>query len=114
MREYLDELLRRLKSDDREWTPEETERLRAEYRPMAERRMRRELLLDAVARQEPVVVSEEEVDQLLRGASEGEMAPPELERLLRDSGQRERARTHLMERKVFQLLREKARVKMTV
>lgn len=114
MREYLDELLRRLKSDDQEWTPEEAERLRAEYRPMAERRMRRELLLDAVARQVPVEVTDEEVDQLLRGASEGDMAPPEVERVLRDSGQRERARTHLMERKVFQVLREKARVKMTV
>jgi trigger factor len=114
MREYLDELLRRLKSEDREWAPEEAERMRAEYRPMAERRMRRELLLDAVARQVPVEVSEEEVDQLLRGASETDMPPPEVERLLRDSGQRERARTHLTERKVFQRLREKARVKMAV
>jgi trigger factor len=114
MREYLEELLRRLKTDDREWTPEEMERLKAEYRPMAERRMRRELLLDAVARREPVEVSEEEVDQLLRGASQGEIPPPEVERLLRDSGQRDRARAHLMERKVFQLLREKARVKMAV
>jgi trigger factor len=114
MREYLDELIRRLKSDDREWTAEEVERLRVEYRPMAERRMRRELLVDSVARQVPVEVSEEEVDQLLKGASEGEMPPPEVERLLRDAGQRERARTHLTERKVFQLLREKARVKMAV
>jgi trigger factor len=114
MREYLDELLRRLKSDDRELTAEESERLRTEYRPMAERRMRRELLLDAVARQEPVEVTEEEVDQLLKGASEGEMPPPEVERLLRDAGQRDRARTHLTERKVFQRLREKARVKMAV
>ena len=114
MREYLDELLQRLKGEDREWTQEEAERMRAEYRPAAERRMRRELLLDAVARQVPVQVSEEEVDQLLKGASEGEMAPPEVERLLRDTGQRDRARTHLVERKVFQLLREKARVKMAV
>ena len=114
MKEYLSELVRRLKDEQHEWTEEEVERLREEYRPMAERRMRRELLLDAVARQEAVTVSEEEVDQLLRGASEGEMAPPEVERMLRDAGQRDRARTHLMERKVFALLREKARVKMAV
>jgi trigger factor len=114
MAEYLDELLRRLKSEDRGWTEEESERLRAEYRPTAEKRVRRELLLDAVARQESVQVSEEEVDQLLTGASEGEMAPPEVERLLRDAGQRERARAHLVERKVFQILRDKARVKMAV
>ena len=88
--------------------------MRAEYRPMAERRMRRELLLDAVARQEAISVSEEEIDRLLRGASEGEMPPPEVERMLRDASQRERARTHLMERKAFALLREKARVKMAV
>ena len=114
MKEYLDELLRRLNDDKREWAPEEEEGMRAEYRPMAERRMRRELLLDAVARQESIGVSEEEIDQLLRGASEGDLPPPEVERLLRDAGQRDRARTHLTERKVFALLRERARVKMAV
>jgi trigger factor len=114
MKEYLDELLRRLKDEKRDWAPEEEERMRAEYRPMAERRMRRELLLDAVARQEAISVSEEEIDRLLRGASEGEMPPPEVERMLRDASQRDRARTHLMERKAFALLREKARVKMAV
>lgn len=114
MKEYLGELIRRLKDEQRTWTAEEEERIRGEYRPMAERRMRRELLLDAVARQEAVTVSEEEIDTLLRGASEGEMAPPEVERLLRDAGQRDRARTHLVERKVFALLREKARVKIAV
>jgi trigger factor len=114
MREYLDELLRRLGEEGRQWTPEEAERLRTEYRPVAERRMKRDLLLDAVARQESVDVSEEEVERLLRGAAEGEVPPPEVERLLRSPEQRDRARSHLVERRVFQLLREKARVKMAV
>ncbi len=114
MREYLDELLQRLSEEGRRWTDEEKERLRTEYRPMAERRMKRDLLLDAVARQESIDVLDEETDQLLRGAAEGDVPPPEMERLLRSPEQRDRARSHLMERKVFQLLREKARVKMPV
>ncbi len=114
MREYLDELLQRLSEEGRRWSDEEKERLRTEYRPMAERRMKRDLLLDAVARQESIDVLDEETDQLLRGAAEGDVPPPEMERLLRSPEQRDRARSHLMERKVFQLLREKARVKMPV
>lgn len=114
MREYLDELLQRLAEEGRQWTDEEKERLREEYRPMAERRMKRDLLLDAVARQESIDVTEEEMDRLLRGAAEGEVPPPEVERVLRSAEHRDRARSHLMERKVFQLLREKARVKMAV
>ena len=114
MREYLDELLQRLAEEGRRWTDEEKERLREEYRPMAERRMKRDLLLDAVARQESIDVTEEEMDRLLRGAAEGEVPPPEVERVLRSAEHRDRARSHLMERKVFQLLREKARVKMAV
>ena len=48
------------------------------------------------------------------GAAEGEGAPPETERVLRSPEHRDRARAHLTERKVFALLREKARLKMAV
>jgi trigger factor len=112
VREYLDELLRRLKTEGTEWTPEEAERVRAEYRPTAERRIKRDLLLDAIAAIEAVTVAEEEIDETLKGAAEGDVPPPETERLLRSPEQRERARSHLTERKVFAMLREKARLKM--
>ncbi|HET9940660.1 MAG TPA: trigger factor [Candidatus Eisenbacteria bacterium] len=110
--EYLEELLQRLK-DDREWTAEEEERFRTEYRPTAERRIKRDLLLDAIMRAESIQVSEEEIDQTLRGAMGEETTGPEAERAMRNPAQRERARSHLLERKLFQLLREKAQLKIT-
>jgi len=114
VREYLEELLQRLKKEGREWTPEEEERFRTEYRPQAERRIKRDLLVDAIIRAENVTVTEEEIDQTLRGAATEDAPPQEAERLLRSPAQRDRARAHLVERKLFALLREKARLKMAV
>lgn len=113
VKEYLEELLQRLK-DDREWTPEDEERFRTEYRPTAERRIKRDLLLDAIMRAESITVSEEEIDETLRGAMGEETTGPEAERAIRNPAQRERAGSHLLERKLFQLLREKAQLKITV
>jgi trigger factor len=110
--EYLEDLLQRLK-DEREWTPEEEDRFRTEYRPTAERRIKRDLLLDAIMRAESIGVSEEEIDTTLRGALGEESTGPEAERAIRNPAQRERARNHLLERKLFQLLREKAQLKIT-
>lgn len=114
VREYLDELLQRLKGEGREWTPEEEERFRTEYRPQAERRIKRDLLMDAIVRAEAVSVSDEEIDQTLQGAAEEGAPPQETERILRNPAARDRARGHLAERKLFALLREKARLKMAV
>ena len=114
VREYLEELLQRLKKEGREWNPEEEERFRTEYRPMAERRIKRDLLLDAIIRTEAVSVSDEDIDQTLRGAADEGVPPAEVERMLRNPAQRDRARAHLAERKLFALLREKARLKMAV
>jgi trigger factor len=112
VKEYLEELIQRLK-EGREWTPEDEDRFRAEYRPMAERRIKRDLLLDAIMRAESIAVTEEEVDELLRGAGRDEETGPEAERMARNPAQRERAASHLLERKLFALLREKAQLKMT-
>jgi len=114
VREYLEELLQRLKKEGREWTPEEEERFRVEYRPQAERRIKRDLLVDAIIRAERVTVTDEEIDQTLRGAAPEDAPPQEAERLLRSPAQRDRARAHLAERKLFALLREKAQLKMAV
>jgi trigger factor len=111
IQEYLDELIQRLKRESQELSEDETARFRTEYRPMAERRIKRDLLLDALARLENVFVEDAEVDEALRGAAEGELNPPETERLLRTAAQRERVRAHLAERKVLSVLREKARPK---
>ncbi|HEY7818879.1 MAG TPA: trigger factor [Vicinamibacteria bacterium] len=113
VREYLEELLQRLKDDSRPWTQEEEDRFRTEYRPLAERRIKRDLLMDAIIRAEGVSVDDEEIDQTLRGSAEEGAPPQETERLLRSPAQRDRARAHLAERKLFALLREKARLKMT-
>ena len=109
IQEYLDELVQRLKREGQELSEEDLTRFRTEYRPMAERRIKRDLLLDALVRVESVVVEDAEVDEALRGAAEGELNPPETERLLRTAAQRDRARAHLAERKVLAVLREKAR-----
>jgi trigger factor len=111
---YLEEVSRRLKSENEEWTEEQHQQFVADYRPHAERRLKRDLLIDALVRAENITVPDEEVDETLRGAAEGSMAPPELERMVRNPAQRERARVHLAERKVFALLREKAELKMAV
>ena len=114
VREYLEELIQRLKREGREWSAEEEERFRTEYRPAAERRIKRDLLLDAIIRAEQLSATDQDIDELLRGAAEDETPPQETERRLRDPAQRDRARGHLAERKLFALLREKARLKMTV
>ena len=64
-------------------------------------------------RAESITVSEEEIDETLRGAIGEETAGPEAERAMRNPAQRERAGSHLLERKLFQLLREKAQLKIT-
>lgn len=107
--EYLEDLVQRLNREGRELSTEETERFRTEYRPQAERRLKRDLLLDALARVENVQITDEEVDQAMRAAAEGELNEAETERLLRHEGQRDRVRAHLSERKALALLRERAR-----
>ena len=111
IQEYLDELVQRLKRDGQELSEADLVKFRTEYRPMAERRIKRDLLLDALVRLENVTVEDSEIDEALRGAAEGELNPPETERLLRTAAQRDRARAHLAERKVLAVLREKARPK---
>lgn len=109
--EYLEDLLQRLNREGREMTAEEADRFRTEYRPHAEKRLKRDLLLDALARVENLEVSEEEIDQAIRAAGEGEMNEAEIERLLRHEGQRDRVRAHISERKALGLLRERAKAK---
>jgi len=109
--EYLEDLLQRLNREGRELTAEETERFRGEYRPHAEKRLKRDLLLDALARVENIQVADEEVDQAMRAAAEGEMNAAEIERLLRHEEQRDRVRAHISERKALALLRERAKSK---
>jgi FKBP-type peptidyl-prolyl cis-trans isomerase (trigger factor) len=60
---------------------------------------------------ENVQVTEEEIDQAMRAAAEGEMNEAEIERLLRHEGQRDRVRAHISERKALALLRERAKAR---
>jgi len=109
--EYLEDLLQRLNREGREMTGEEADRFRNEYRPHAEKRLKRDLLLDALARVERLEVTEEEIDQAIRAAAQGELNEAETERLLRHEGQRDRVRAHISERKALGLLRERAKAK---
>lgn len=109
---YLQEVSQRLRSEGEEWSEEQQAQFLKEYRPHAERRLKRDILLDAIGKAESITVPEEEVDETLRGAAEGSLPPPEMERLVRNTAQRDRARVHLAERKVFAHLRENSKVKM--
>jgi trigger factor len=111
---YLSEVSQRLRGEGEEWSEEQQSQFLTEYRPHAERRLKRDLLVDAIARAEGITVPEEEVDETLRGAADDSLPPPEMERMVRNAAQRDRARVHLAERKVFAHLREKAKVKMAV
>lgn len=88
-----------------------TAKLRAELRPRAERRVRRTLLLSAIARAEAITVSAQEVDReiarIARG--EGRSAADVREAILRADalgGLRER----LLEEKVVRLIVERAQI----
>jgi trigger factor len=86
-------------------------RLTEELRPSALRAVRWALLQEAIAEREEVTVSEADVDaEIGRLAREAGRAPQALRGALQKSGDLERLRLQLRERKVLQLLIEHAQI----
>lgn len=92
-------------------TPSEEEATRTKARELASRRVQNSLLLEAVAKQEGLVVSEEEVDKEVESTAVALHQKPETFReLLQREGRIEAIRTQLLERKALDLLYERANV----
>ena len=113
----LDRLSERAREEDKEVPDEEIARLRVAYRAAAERTVKRDLLWEAIARDEQLEVPQDELDAEIRrivesGAAEaaaGQRAPDEA--ALRSPRNLERIRGALLDRKVYEFLIQAAEVK---
>jgi trigger factor len=113
----LDRLSERAREEDKEVPDEEIARLRVAYRAAAERTVKRDLLWEAIARDEKLEVPQDELDAEIRrivesGAAEaaaGQRAPDEA--TLRSPRNLERIRGALLDRKVYEFLIQAAEVK---
>jgi len=86
-------------------------KIRGEFRPEAEKRVKRGLILEAIARAEDLVPADLEVDSEIRKAAAGanrEFA--ELRRRLREDGGYEELRVSLMQEKALDLVLREAKV----
>ncbi|MDE2484466.1 MAG: trigger factor [candidate division NC10 bacterium] len=89
----------------------EEETMRTKARELASRRVQNSLLLEAVAKQEGLVVSEEELQKEVESAAAALNRKPEaLRELLQREGRIEAIRMQLLERKALDLLYERANV----
>jgi trigger factor len=94
-------------------TPEELQKFRTAYEPLATERVKGTLLLEAVGADAGVTVSDEEVDAELRTlATEMKLPPEQLKRLLvKQEGSLEPVRRKLLEDKALELVLSHATVK---
>jgi trigger factor len=86
-------------------------RMAEEGRPAAERRVREAFLLEAVAKQQEMEASDEDVDARIdEMAAERNVKPAELRKLAREQGWHEAIRSELTDRKALEFLAESANV----
>ncbi len=79
--------------------------MRQEYRPAAVDQIKRYLLLDAIADEEQIEVTKEELDgSLERIAERGQMPVDQIRRTFRDNGRLERIESDIREEKVVEFL----------
>lgn len=87
------------------------EKVRDEFKPEAEKRVKRGLILEAIARKEALAVSDVEVDAEIRKASQGANREfTEVKHRLRHDGGYESLRLSLLQEKALELLLNEARV----
>ena len=86
-------------------------RMAEEGRPAAERRVREAFLLEAVAKQQEMEASDEDVDARIdEMAAERGVPPADLRKLAREQGWHEAIRSELIDRKALEFLVESAKV----
>ncbi|MBI5836249.1 MAG: trigger factor [Candidatus Eisenbacteria bacterium] len=116
--DLLDRLVERAREENKEVSDEDVARVRTEYRPAAERSVKRQLLWEALARAEKLAPSKEEMDAevtriVQAGAAEaqaeGRGAPDEA--VVRTPRNLARIEDALTDRKVYEFLVNAAQVK---
>jgi trigger factor len=96
---------------DHEITDEMREKFAEAYRPVAQRAMRKMILVDNLRRQNDVKATDEELDaRLAELAEEQGTSPEQMRSLIERAGNLDRLRGDLEEDKVFDLLEEKATI----
>lgn len=87
------------------------EKLRARYAKLAEMRVKEEMILDAVARQENITVSEDEIDlRIKQMADQHHQRVDELKKQLIEHGSDGMLVAGMLEEKVFDFIMEKAKI----
>jgi trigger factor len=104
LKAYLDQSISEARSRARDQEIDE-EAMRQEYRPAAVDQIKRYLLLDAIADEEQIEVTKEELDgSLERIAERGQMPVDQIRRTFRDNGRLERIESDIREEKVVEFL----------
>jgi trigger factor len=101
-------LVRALEKGRQENPDLDEEEFRQAYTPMVVRLRKREILLDSIARQASIGVSEEELDSEIGHSAPAGVDPRQIRRRLEKDGELDRVRGDLVERKTFDFLLEKA------
>jgi trigger factor len=91
--------------------PESAEALAAKARDMGRRRVKESLLLEAVARQEGLTVSDAEIEQEIEAmATAFRQEPAAMRRAMEEPGRRDGLTARLLERKALEFLYQQARI----
>ena len=107
----LDRIVEQARQENPELPEEEQAKLREGYLPMVQRRYRSDILIDTVARQESISVTDEDVDAEIAKAAEAQNRPAaKLKAELRKEDGLSRLRRDLVTRRVMERLVELADV----
>ena len=91
--------------------PEEIEKAKENIRPQAERAVKRALLVDRVAETQTIEATSEEVDEKIQEIAEkNEVDPGEVYSQFQKTGRLQRLERELLERKVFEFLKERSTI----
>jgi trigger factor len=107
VRRTLDKIVEKAREEDPNTDEEE---LRQAYTPVVERMRRRDIVLESIARQESLEVTEEELDAEIAGSAPQGVDPRAVRRKLEKDDDLDRIRNDLLERKVFAFILETATV----
>ena len=107
----LDRILEQARKENPGLPPDEENRLREAYRPGVETRYRTDILVDTVARQENIEVSDEDLETEIESfAKQENKKPAQIKAELKRDGNLDRLREDLLKRRVVDSLVEVADV----
>lgn len=108
---YLQAMLQDAERNQGELTDEQKKQLAEAYGPMAQRAVRRMVVLDSLRRSEEISVTDEEMEaKIAELAAEQNMEPADFRRAVERAQNLDRLRSDLEEDKVFAMLEERAKI----